>query len=150
MASGEVSWLAAETVARWRERALAREGATPASLVDAEIRLGIQLPDELSELLLLADGMMEGEMDDLLIRFWSAGELKTFDGYVLFSDFSICAHGYAIHLERGAIVVVGGPQPMAEVAVSFPEFLKAYLTHPARLFPEARGEQDDDSERTVA
>jgi hypothetical protein len=37
---------------------------------------------------------------------------------------------------------------MAEVAVSFPHFLKAYLTHPARLFPDMR--EDEQSERTVA
>ena len=49
----------------------------------------------------------------------------------------------------GAVVVVGGPQPMAEVAVSFPHFLKAYLTHPARLFRDLR-EDDHRSERTVA
>ena len=144
MASGEVSWLAVETVTRWVESALARDAASPGMLVDTEMRLGIQLPDELAELLLLADGMVEGEMDHLLVRFWSARELKTFDGYVMFADFSFCAHGYAINVKTGAVVVVGGPQPMAEVAVSFPHFLKAYLTHPARLFPDA------DTERSVA
>ena len=149
MSSGEVSWLTAETVTRWTEQGLARDGASPAVLVDAEVRLGIHLPDELAELLLLSDGMVEGEMDDLLVRFWSAAELKTFDGHVMFADFSICAHGYALDLRTGAVVVVGGPQPMAEVAVSFPHFLKAYLTHPARLFPDTRAERDD-SERTVA
>lgn len=149
MSSGEVSWLAAETVTRWTQQGLARDGATPASLVDAEVRLGIRLPDELAELLLLADGMIDGEVDDLLIRFWSASELKTFDGHVLFADFSLCAHGYALELRTGAVVIVGGPQPMVEVAVSFPHFLKAYLTHPARLFPDLRDELDE-SERTVA
>lgn len=149
MSSGEVSWLAAETVTRWTEQGLAREGAAPGTLVDAEVKLGIQLPEELAELLLLADGMTEGEMDELLVRFWSARELKTFDGHVMFADFSFCAHGYAINLKTGAVVVVGGPQPMAEVAVSFPHFLKAYLTHPARLFPDLR-EDDHRSERTVA
>ena len=64
---------------------------------------------------------------------------------MLFADFSFSAHGYAISLETGAVVIVGGPQPMAEVAVSFPEFLKAYLTHPARLFPDL-----STGERTVA
>ena len=148
MASGEVSWLAAEAVTRWKECGLAREGATPGSLVDAEARLGIQLPDELAELLLLADGMDDDETDELLIRFWSASDLKSFDGHVLFADFSLCAHGYAIDLESGAVVIVGGPQPMAEVALSLTDFLKAYLTHPARLFPDLR--DDDQSERTVA
>lgn len=148
MSSGEVSWLTAETVARWNERALAREGATPGTFVDAEVRLGMQLPDELAELLLLADGMIEGETDDLLIRFWSANELKTFEGHILFADFSFCAHGYALDLRTGAVVIVGGPQPMVEVAVSLTHFLKSYLTNPARLFPDLR--DDDQSERTVA
>ena len=143
MSSGEVSWLAAETVTRWNEQGLAREGATPGSLVDAEMQLGIHIPEELAELLLLADGMVEGEMDDLLIRFWSGVELKTFDGHVMFADFSLCAHGYAINLETGAVVIVGGPRPMAQIAVSFPDFLKAYLTNPAGLFAES-------TERSVA
>jgi hypothetical protein len=147
MASGEVSWLAAEAVTRWKEQGLAREGASPAALVDAEVRLDLQLPDELAELLLLADGMLEGEMDDLLVRFWSASELKAFDGHVLFADFSLCAHGYAIDVDTGAVVIVGGPQPMLTIAVSLTDFLKAYLTHHARLFPDLR---DEETERTVA
>ena len=148
MSSGEVSWLTAEAVTRWKEQGLANDGASPGSVVDVEVRLGIRLPDELAELLMLADGMVDDEMDDLLIRFWSARELKTFDGHVLFADFSLCAHGYAIDLKSGAVVVVGGPQPMREVAVSFPQFLKVYLTHPARLFPDLH--DDEQSERTVA
>ena len=148
MSSGEVSWLAAEAVTRWTELAIARDGASPSLLVDVEVDLGIHLPDELAELLLLADGMTDGETDDLLVRFWSARELKMFDGHVMFADFSFCAHGYAVNLKTGAVVAVGGPCSLAEVAVSFPHFLKAYLTHPARLFPDLR--EDDQSERTVA
>jgi len=148
MASGEVSWLAAEAVTRWKESGLARDGAPPGVLVDAEVRLGIQLPDELAELLLLADGMIDDELDELLIRFWSARELKTFDRYVLFADFSFCAHAYAIELETGSVVIVGGPLSLTEVAVSLTGFLMAYLTHPARLFPDVC--EDLESERTVA
>lgn len=148
MSSGEVSWLAAEAVTRWKEAGIAREGATPEAVVDVEVREGIRLPDELLELYLGADGMIDGEMDDLLVRFWSVAELKPFDGHFLFADFSFCAHGYAINLESGAVVIVGGGHEMIEVASSFSEFLKHYLTYPARLFPDVA--QEAITERTVA
>lgn len=128
-----VSWLAAEVVARWRERSIARAPATPAQVVDVETRLDIRLPDDLATLYLAADGMRAGEMDDLLIRFWSIAELRPHEGLFVFADFSFCAHGYAIDLESGAIVLVGGPE-RTEVAASFADFLEDYLTHPARLF----------------
>lgn len=60
--------------------------------------------------------------------------------YLVFADYSIWAHGYAIHCDGAdpVVVIVGSPGPI-RVASSFSDFLDKYLNRPSELFRPPSG-----------
>jgi hypothetical protein len=145
-----------EVVARWRDRGIARRGATREAFDQVEQRCGARLPCDLKALLCLADGMDDGNMDDLMIRFWPIEEMRSaveeapdgdprpYEGFFTFADYSLWSHGYSIKMgdsggsvNEGVVAVVGGPLPVV-VASSFAEFVENYLRCPERLFVKKR------------
>jgi cell wall assembly regulator SMI1 len=132
----------------WRDSGIAiRPGVAQADIDTFELSHGVHLPDEMAEYFRLIDGMNEGSADEHGIRFWPLVEVRAvleeipkaskdlFDGYFVFADYSLWAHGYAVHLIEGKsdVIIAGGETPF-KVAASFGEFLELYINNPEMLF----------------
>jgi SMI1 / KNR4 family (SUKH-1) len=111
-----------------------------------EQRAGVKLPADLSTYFKKMDGMQGEETDHQDIRFWSLNEMKpVFEEipsadvtlhYVVFADYSLWAHAYAIYIggtPEGRVAIVGGDSPLV-VADSFAEFIDMYLRDPLSIF----------------
>ena len=134
-----------EAAACWNAAGIARPAATQAELAKAEARCGIRFSRTFGDLYLAADGMAAGASDRHALRFWPLSELepathRTNDSLLIFADWSLSAHEYAISLggrsEADSVVIVGGDATIV-VASDFSVFLNFYLHEPDRLFPQA-------------
>jgi hypothetical protein len=141
--------LVARVIGHWRELRVGRPGASRASIQAVEARLGSALPTSLVTLLGETDGMNDGETDHLTIRFWPVAELTwardeledaagdSSAGFVVFADYSIWAHAYAVKVTPGAdhdsVAILGGDRPIV-LAPSFSRFLVSYLDTPSLFF----------------
>jgi hypothetical protein len=134
----------------WRKSGVSpRSGATEASIQAFEQSYGIRLPADIAEYFRSTDGMDEDDVDEHTIRFWRLSEMRPvleelpganadlFGGYFVFADYSLWAHGYAVHLNDSTdVIVVGGERPIT-VAASFGDFLELYVKQPIKLFPHS-------------
>jgi SMI1/KNR4 family protein SUKH-1 len=114
-------------------------GAGLAQLAATDAHLGLSLPEALRCFYQHRDGSghgRDGAMCANHFRFWSSAALETqvIAGHrlVLFADFLIDSHEYAIDLATGAVVLVGGRSFLA-VAPGFADFLRLYLEGSPRL-----------------
>jgi hypothetical protein len=121
--------------------------AGAASLASVEQKLGLQLPDAMARDYLRADGS-QAFVHDCMIRFWPLAELghardeqptngsPAFDGLVVFADFLIHSHYYAIDASGGpdrgkvAILLLDEPQ---WVASSWNGFLELCVRNDRRI-----------------
>jgi hypothetical protein len=135
-------------VAHWKSESLQRNPAVGLNALDQfESRHGLKLPVSLRRLLLLSNGLVEGQYDPAnYIRFCAIEEfaLQTFpagsdpggrESYLVFAEFSIWAHSYAVSTVSGVVAVIGGRLPI-RVADSLEEFLLLYLENSPALFPK--------------
>lgn len=124
-------------------------GVTRAELDSFEARHGVVLPEDLRDYFLCVNGMPPDVVDDGMIRFWMLEELQPLpqgapafsdpsyiqnpESLILFADYSIWAHAYAIRLGSAAlqaneIIIIGYESPVT-IAQSFSEFVDRYLTN---------------------
>ena len=109
-----------------------------------------QIPETLRErlpgdfLTFLTVAGLPDEEDSKLIRFWPPNEWSEVDSLLVFADFLIHSHAYALWLSgvhAGKVSLLFGvdtdPQPPIG---SFAEFLDAYLTDDAVLCAFNRGD----------
>jgi hypothetical protein len=138
-----------QVIGRWKFLSLLRNPAVGLNELDRfEARHNISLPPALKRLLLLSNGLVEGQYDPANhIRFCEIGEFVLDDvasmaasdeneRYLVFAEFSIWAHAYGISTSSGHLAVVGGTSPIF-VAKSLEEFLALYLANSAALFPKS-------------
>jgi len=134
---------ASRLIAFWRQGAVqVNHGAFEAEIIDLERRQGLKVPPELRAYLSMADGMPTGSTDSNLIRFWPSAEILpisvgapemigagTEHGQaLLFADYSLWAHAYAV--QPGApyhVLLVGGDSPR-DLQMQFDEFVDAYIS----------------------
>ena len=135
---------------RWSESGVRlRSGVSELELQRFETNNRVVLPEDFRTFFLTIDGMKDGEMDPAsMIRFWSLEEVRPvveeirgeescvldYEGFFLFADYSLWAHGYAIRLgenrcDVNPVVIVGGDVPI-HVATSFAHFLEKYCQDP--------------------
>ena len=99
---------------------------------------GVIFPEDFRTYLLLANGFSGGSTDQSMISFWPLEDFKTIsrnsmETFILFADFLIESHYYAIKLrspenaQLGSIWAIAG-QHFAFVAKSFVDFIEVYLT----------------------
>jgi hypothetical protein len=140
-----------QVIRRWKERGVPRNPAV--SLEDlgrVEETNALKLPPPLRRLLLLSNGMSDGEYDpDNQLRFWSLEELALvsscapelasprYERHLVFADYSVWSHAYAVSLDSGEVVVVGDEQPVF-VTGSVESFLAMYVSNAPALFPQTR------------
>lgn len=138
-----------QLLARWNTTGVrARRGNSLEDIRDFEERHGLFLPADLAEYFLAVDGMEQGCWDEHLIRFWPLQEVRpvlselpeadpvAHDGFYVFADWSIWAHGYAIRLKGGSsndVAIVGG-EVARVVTTSFADFVEKYLRQPDALW----------------
>jgi len=135
----------------WKKAGVAlRSGVAEANIRAFEKSYGIRLPPDVAEYFRSTDGMDKGDVDEHTIRFWPLSEMRPvleeipsaradiFDGYFIFADYSLWAHGYAVHLSDGTddVIIVGEERPVT-IAPSFVDFLELYVNDPAKLFPQS-------------
>jgi hypothetical protein len=135
---------ASKLVEFWRESGVeVNPGALESAIHHLEHRLRVQLPPPLRAYLAIADGMPEGSTDANMIRFWSAAEIvpladgapemlgdaaSEHSGALLFADYSLWAHAYAIQPDAPHhVLLVGGERPR-DLNLRFEEFVDAYLS----------------------
>lgn len=104
----------------------------------------VLLPDALRALWLASDGT--NNYDGEMLRFLPIGEWVWATSFalpgqehqhercVVFAEFSVWAHEYALRVSDGAVVLIYGGPPVV-VATSFSNFLVTYLTSVRQLFP---------------
>lgn len=138
---------------RWRAANVAlRPAASEADIQNWEREKEVRLSADLRSLLLMANGMEEGEMDPrTMVRFWPLEEIREaskelgsessaadhFTHFFVFADYSLWAHAYAIQLtndrrDPNPVVIVGGDVPI-HVATSFSHFIEKYLSDPQQV-----------------
>jgi len=135
-------------MARWATQGLSRRpGSSAEALRVFERKYKVQMPEDLRELLMVADGMEEMDTANQ-IRLWSLQEIAPvseaapelasdrYAGYFVFADHCLWSMAYGIYLAAApaVVVVAGGPGPIA-VTSSFSSFLELYLDDSAGLFP---------------
>ncbi len=148
----DLSGLLVDLRRRWLAAGISpRTGVTRAQVDTFEQRYGVRMPQAMAAYFQATDGMNDDQMDDLMIRFWPLSEVRPAtvaltavdqdayrDQYV-FADWSMWAHGYAVHVPRAGyraeeVTLVGGRIPIP-IAASFGAFLRTYLADSRRLFP---------------
>ena len=136
-----------QVIARWKGQSLSRRPAvTWEDLSRFEESRGVKVPPDLRRVFLLSNGLAEGEYDQKSqIRFWPLEELAlvtdcapeltstSYEGHLVFADYSIWSHGYSILPVSGEIFIVGAERPMY-VADSMERFLTLYLSDSPGLF----------------
>jgi hypothetical protein len=148
MTRHDVESLVGRVLRTWQECRVAINPLDPRSVRRFQERFGVTLSADVAAFFCAHGGMPEGTSDRNLIRFWSLDEVvpvstlmpersgPDFEGYFLFADYSLWAHGYAVRISpsHGSdVVIVGGERPVV-VASSLSEFLAKYLTDPRALF----------------
>jgi hypothetical protein len=138
-----------QVIGHWRSLSLLRNPAVGLNELDRfEAHHNISLPAALRRLLLLSNGLVEGQYDPAnFIRFCGIDEFVLDDvssttasdhneHYLVFAEFSIWAHTYGLSMSSGHVAVIGGPSPIF-VAKSLDEFLAMYLENSPALFPKS-------------
>jgi hypothetical protein len=135
--------LAGRLVESWRARGVdLNPGASEATVQRLEERWQVQLPATLRAYLRIADGMPEGLSDPMLMRFWPVHEIvplaegapemlgegqREHGRALLFADFFIWSHAYAIQTEPPwHVLMVGGKRPL-DLRMELERFIEAYL-----------------------
>ena len=145
--------MAARLIHRWKDAHLIiRPGATFDQLIQFQGQSGAHLDPAIFTYFMAVNGMEREDMDpESHIRFWPLEEIKPLQGEFdapwaaqypncyLFADYLLWSHGYAVDLgpsnqaNHGRILLVGG-ESVRQVAGSFDEFLRLYLSQSERLF----------------
>ena len=129
-----------QIVLRWKEQMLARRPAVgPNALDKFEEIHGLKLPVALRRLFLLSNGLAQGEYDRVNhVRFWPLEELSyvkecapelatsATDEHLVFADYSVWAHAYAVSPKVGSVVVIGGTKAR-NLSGSMDDFMSMYL-----------------------
>jgi len=138
----------AEVLREWQDAGVSVRSAVSDGTSEFEQKHGVELPQELRAFFAAQGGMADGETDGNDIRFWPLdevspasnevpdGEQNAYDGYFVFADYALWAHGYAVRLSPGQpndVAIVGGARPI-RVASSFKEFLEKYVRDVSQLF----------------
>jgi hypothetical protein len=136
----------------WRVAGLAASASsvTQRDLDDAQRRLGVRVPDDVATYFQTVNGMLPDVYDRHDLRFWALDELQpvgvilkgiggsSYKDYVVFADYSLFAHAYAIlpgPKEVEQVALVGGQQPI-RIASSFMDFIDNYVNNTELLFPK--------------
>src|SRR5437762_1796033 len=99
-----------QVVDRWKAQGLSRKPAVSIDALDRfEVEHRVKLPAALRRVLLLSNGLEDGEYDETSqIRFWSLEELARvkecapelasarYDDHLVFADYSVWSHAYAV------------------------------------------------------
>lgn len=114
--------------------------ATSIQIQELEIRNQLNFPQDFRTYLLTANGFVNHDCDNSMISFWSIEEFELVvndknpkETYVLFADFLIQSHHYAIKLlpsdsaDFGSIWAIADPH-FTKVAETFEDFIRLYLT----------------------
>lgn len=127
----------------WQESRVAiRPGISNAALAEHERRLGIALPPEVARYFRDVDGMDPHSYGLNEIRLWPLEECHLLsDGrhddvsYLVFADFLIASHEYAIEISRAPypVVIVAEHMPADLVADSFETFIRCYVNDSGQL-----------------
>ena len=128
-------------------------GSTEAEVSDLEARVGIRLPDDLRTYLLSSAPSGQHVLDDNLIGWWSAGEIKSIpeeyehdlknpavadnpDHFLFFADYCMWSWAWAIGCgegeHRGKVAIIGTSTDRF-VAGSFSEFIDLYVADPSAV-----------------
>lgn len=99
----------------------------------------VPLPPEFEDYLRSVGGMLQGEADEHLLSFASLAELDDPQRWIgenrsrlIFADYSIFAHCYAIDLVSGQVFAYDGEEFLL-LAERFHEFIDDYLADPQRV-----------------
>lgn len=143
-----------QIISRWKFQALQRNPAASLQALDLfEEKYKIKLPAALRRVLLLSNGIANGEYDQVnQIRFWALEEFASVEewapeltqGYrnnIVFADYSVNAHAYAFSTISGAVVLVGAVDPVF-VTGSVESFLMLYVQDAPALFPREGPHRD--------
>lgn len=120
----------------------ANKPADSAAVSRLEAKVGLVLPDDFKEYLTAVNGMEDGQVDEYFIAFHS---LQTIESHrhrnwaslhvtdVVIADYSLDAHLYLLSFSASAempIVVVTDGVKTVELAKSFADFVRLYLSSP--------------------
>lgn len=128
-------------------------GASEDEIVAFEQRYNVRLPADVRAYFARVNGVVggrDGAWDDEMIALWELKDVRPLseevescrtpeaDRYLVFADWSIWAHAYAIHLDTTGtetpVYIVFNPQ-VERVADSFNDFLQRYVRRdPAVVF----------------
>jgi hypothetical protein len=140
--------LIGDVLCMWEKAGLTVGPGVADRITAFEDTYAVQLPEDVRAFFGAQGGMAEGEADSNAIRFWAIDEVRpaaievpdgdraAYDGYFVFADYSLWAHGYALRLSRDQptdVAIVGGDRPI-RVALSFAEFLEKYVYDTSSLF----------------
>jgi hypothetical protein len=142
----------------WTQCGIAiRPGVSPSQIDEFQCTYGVALPKDVLDYLCAADGSSEGDMDDMLFRFWPLSEIvPTHDeldergGVVypdrfaypdcfVFADHLINSWLYAVkltndpHQPAPVYRVTAGNTPGECMASSFREFMESYAKDPTSI-----------------
>lgn len=125
-------------------------GSTEAEVSDLEARVGVRLPDDLRMYLLTSAPNGQHVLDNNLIGWWNAGEIKSIPEeyehdlknpavaenpghFLFFADYCLWSWAWAIGCgegeHRGKVAVIGTSTDRF-VAGSFSEFIDLYVADP--------------------
>ena len=125
-------------------------GSTEAEVSDLEARVGVRLPDDLRMYLLASAPNGQHVLDNNLIGWWNAGEIKSIPEeyehdlknpavaenpgrFLFFADYCMWSWAWAIGCgegeHRGKVAVIGTSTDRF-VAGSFSEFIDLYVADP--------------------
>jgi hypothetical protein len=123
-------------------------GVSRAELDSFEAKHDVVLPEDLRDYFFCVNGMPPDEVDDGMIRFWTVQEVQPVvlgapafsdpsyiqnpKSLLLFADYSIWTHAYAIRLgsvpmKTNEVVIIGYESPVV-ICKCFSEFVDRYLT----------------------
>lgn len=119
-------------VERWRteDDVGLRPGASSDQLDDFEAKVGVSLSPSFRELYLLADGMDDCAMDDILVSMWSLARIESENGFrrnpekrrheIIFADWLICSFHYLLCISDDGVENVEREwEPMTDSLESF-------------------------------
>lgn len=142
--TGSIVTSVRQVLQHWSEQGIRVSGVSSERLRDVERDLDFSIPVEMRSLYLQSDGT--GGYDDEMLRLlplaeWEWASSLASAGYedehadcLVFAEFSIWAHAYAVRRHDAVVVLIHGGRPV-QVAASFDEFLSTYLRDPPSLFP---------------
>jgi hypothetical protein len=142
----QVAEAAKTLVAQWSKLGLvANAGVSPGELHDFEKRERLELPPDICEYFLLANGLCKTSREPELFSFWSLGELVRVSkrhadvslvggiSYLVFADVFISSIEFAFACAPVSTIVAIAPPKIGGIAQTFAEFVELYVENNSAL-----------------